>query len=43
MGCKKIIHINVYAKQKQTHRYRKQTSGDKRKEERGEEQLGVLD
>ena len=33
--------MNVYAKQKQTHRYRKQTSGYQQVEGRREGQLGV--
>ena len=31
--------MNVYLKQKQTHRYRKQTSGYQREEEKGEGQI----
>ena len=42
-GIKKIIQMNVYAKQKQTHRYGKQTCGYQRGEEEGRDKLGVRD
>jgi len=35
MWSLKIIQMDIYAKQKQTHRYRNQTSGYKRGEVRG--------
>ena len=35
--------MKVYAKQKQTHRYRKQTSGYQRGEESEGDKLGVWD
>ena len=38
----KIIQINLYTKQKQTHKHRKQTYGYQRGEE-GREKLGVWD
>ena len=39
---KKIIQMSVYAKQKETHRYRKQTRGYQREEGRGHK-LGIQD
>ena len=36
---KKIIQMNVYAKQKQTHRHRKQTCGYQMGERKGEGQI----
>ena len=35
-GIKKIIEMNAYAKQKQIHRYRKQTCSNQRGEGKGE-------
>ena len=35
--------MNVYAKQKQTHRHRKQTCGYQRGKVRGRDKLGVWD
>ena len=35
--------MNVYEKQKQTHRYRKQASGYQRGEGKGEGKLGLRD
>ena len=35
--------MNLYTKQKQTHRHRKQTNGYQREEEEGRDKLGVWD
>ena len=40
---KKMIQMNLFTKQKQTHRYRKQTYGYQRGKGLGRDKLGVLD
>ena len=42
MESKKIIQMNVYAKQKHAHRYRKQTSSYQRGEGRREGQITCM-
>ena len=39
MESKKITQVNVYAKQKKTHKFRKQTSGYPKEEGRGERHI----
>ena len=41
-NLKKMIQMNLFTKQKQTHRFRKQTSGYQRGKE-GRDKLGVWD
>ena len=43
VGYKKIIPMNLFAKLKLSHRYRKQTYGYKRTKSGGRDKLGVLD
>ena len=42
-GIKKIIQMNLYTKEKQTHRYRKQTYGYQMEERDGLEQTKSIE
>ena len=41
--CKKMIQMNLFTKQKQTHRHRKQTYGYQSGEGLGGDKLGIWD